>query len=64
MIMPRRYGGLCLPLAEAMTSGLPVFRSSVSPNNELPADWLIPGEFRYRREVKKVRRSAISRSGA
>ena len=24
MIMPRRYGGPCLPLAEAMTSGLPV----------------------------------------
>jgi len=26
MIMPRRYGGLCLPLAEAMTSGQPVQR--------------------------------------
>jgi glycosyltransferase involved in cell wall biosynthesis len=46
LIMPRRYGGLCLPLTEALTSGLPVLMSNVSPNNELlPADWLIPGEF-------------------
>ena len=42
MIMARRYGGLCLPLAESLTSGLPALMSNVSPNNELlPADWLI-----------------------
>ena len=46
LIMPRRYGGLCLPLAESLTSGLPVLMPNVSPNNELlPADWLTPGEF-------------------
>lgn len=46
MIMPRRYG-LCLPMNEALTSGLPVIMSNVAPNSELlPSDWLLPGEFR------------------
>ena len=29
--MPRRYGGLCLPMNEALTSGLPVIMSNQSP---------------------------------
>jgi glycosyltransferase involved in cell wall biosynthesis len=46
LIMPRRYGGLCLPCNEGLTSGLPVIMSNVSPNSELlPADWLVPGAF-------------------
>jgi hypothetical protein len=46
LIMPRRYGGLCLPLNEALTSGLPVDMSNTSPNDAvLPADWLVPGAF-------------------
>jgi glycosyltransferase involved in cell wall biosynthesis len=46
LIMPRRYGGLCLPMNEALTSGLPVIMSNVSPNDAvLPRDWLVPGAF-------------------
>jgi glycosyltransferase involved in cell wall biosynthesis len=42
MVMPRRYAGLCLPMNEALVSGLPVFMTDISPNNQiLPSDWLI-----------------------
>jgi hypothetical protein len=42
MIMPRRYAGLCLPMNEALVSGLPVFMTDISPNNQiLPKDWLV-----------------------
>jgi glycosyltransferase involved in cell wall biosynthesis len=33
MILPRRYGGLCLPMNEALMSGLPVVMTDVSPNS-------------------------------
>ena len=51
MILPRRYAGLCLPMNEALISGLPVFMTDLSPNNQiLPKEWLINaekiGEFR------------------
>jgi glycosyltransferase involved in cell wall biosynthesis len=46
LIMPRRYGGLCLPCNEALTSRLPVIMSNTSPNDAiLPRDWLVPGAF-------------------
>jgi glycosyltransferase involved in cell wall biosynthesis len=42
MILPRRYAGLCLPMNEALISGLPVFMTDTSPNNAiLPSEWLI-----------------------
>ncbi len=42
MILPRRYGGLCLPMNEALLSGLPVIMTDVSPNNTiLPSEWLV-----------------------
>ena len=42
MVLPRRYAGLCLPMNEALMSGLPVFMTDVSPNNHvLPAEWLV-----------------------
>ena len=45
MILPRRYAGLCLPMNEALISGLPVFMTDISPNNLiLPSQWLIPSE--------------------
>ena len=41
MILPRRYAGLCLPMNEALISGLPVFMTDISPNNTvLPPQWL------------------------
>ena len=42
MVLPRRYAGLCLPMNEALLSGLPVFMTDISPNNNvLPKDWLV-----------------------
>lgn len=42
MILPRRYAGQCLPMTEALCSGLPVIMTDVSPNNTiLPAYWLV-----------------------
>lgn len=42
MILPRRYGGLCLPMNEALASGLPVIMSNISPNSKiLPKKWLV-----------------------
>lgn len=36
LVMPRRFGGLCLPVQEAMTVGLPVVMSDCSPNEVWP----------------------------
>ena len=42
MVLPRRYAGLCLPMNEALLSGLPVFMTDISPNNTiLPSQWLV-----------------------
>ena len=42
MVLPRRYAGLCLPMNEALLSGLPVFMTNISPNNYiLPSEWLV-----------------------
>jgi hypothetical protein len=46
MILPRRYAGLCLPMNEALMSGLPVFMTDISPNNLiLPQKWLSKSYF-------------------
>lgn len=45
MVLPRRYAGLCLPMNEALISGLPVFMTNISPNNTiLPQEWLATSE--------------------
>jgi glycosyltransferase involved in cell wall biosynthesis len=45
MVLPRRYAGLCLPMNEALLSGLPVFMTDISPNNSiLPKEWLVPSQ--------------------
>ena len=42
MILPRRYGGACLPAAEALMSGLPVIMTDIDPNKIiLPGFWLV-----------------------
>jgi len=42
LILPRRFAGLCLPMNEALLSGLPVLMTDISPNNRvLPKEWLI-----------------------
>jgi glycosyltransferase involved in cell wall biosynthesis len=43
MVIPRRWGGLCLPMQEAMATGMPVMMPDCPPNNEiLPASMLVP----------------------
>ena len=45
MILPRRYGGLCLPLWEALASGMPVLMPNISPNDKvLSEEWLYKAE--------------------
>lgn len=55
MVLPRRYAGLCLPMNEALMSGLPVFMTDVSPNNFiLPKDWLIESK-----QIGKIKTRSI-----
>ncbi len=43
MVMPRRFGGLCLPLNEALSCALPVVMTDLEPQNEfLPDELLVP----------------------
>jgi glycosyltransferase involved in cell wall biosynthesis len=56
LIMPRKFGGLCLPVQEALGAGIPVIMPDIAPNNTwLPKDWLVPatrtGEFKARRMI-------------
>jgi len=41
ILIPRRYGGLCLPMLESLSYELPVIMPNIEPNRqELPAEWL------------------------
>lgn len=43
LVLPRRYGGNCLVLNEALASGMPVIMPDIVPNNHLlPKEWLVP----------------------
>lgn len=43
VLIPRRYGGLCLPMLEALSLHMPVFMPNIEPNNRiLPKHWLLP----------------------
>lgn len=55
LILPRRYGGLCLPMNEALMAGLPVIMTDISPNNKvLPSKWLVPAEITARFEGRST----------
>lgn len=55
MIYPRRYGGLCLPMNEALLAGLPVIMPDISPNNKiLPKQWLLPAYVSSQFEGRSV----------
>lgn len=42
LILPRRYGGLCLPMLESLSVGMPVIMPDISPNRDLlPEEWLV-----------------------
>lgn len=57
LVLPRRYGGLCLPAQEAAGCGIPVLMPDISPNNQwLPSEWLIRAvarvdQFQARRTI-------------
>lgn len=56
LVLPRKYGGNCLPLNEALASGMPVVMTDIEPNNNiLPKEWLVSascvGEFYPRTKV-------------
>lgn len=53
LVLPRRYGGLCLPMQEALAQAMPVIMPAISPNDTLlPPLWLTPashyGKFQTR----------------
>ncbi len=42
LLIPRRYGGLCIPMYEGLSIGMPVIMPDISPNNQvLPKEWLM-----------------------
>ena len=60
LILPRRFGGLCLPANEALGSGMPVIMPNIDPNNTwLPPDWLVKateaGTFQAKQPVTYYR---------
>lgn len=59
LIMPRRFGGLCLPMNEALGAGMPVIAPGIEPNKWLPSRWLVPA----RREGSFTSRSQIDLYG-
>jgi hypothetical protein len=55
MVLPRRYAGLCLPMNEALMSGIPVFMTDISPNNAiLPSSWLVESTMIDRFKTKSL----------
>lgn len=42
LVLPRKYGGLCLPMQEALAAGIPVIMPDIEPNDyRLPKQWLV-----------------------
>lgn len=47
LVLPRKYGGLCLPMNEALSAGMPVIMTDVAPNGDrLPKEWLVKANHR------------------
>lgn len=69
LVMPRRYGGLCLPVNEALGAGMPVIMPDISPNNTwLPKEWLVPasleGSFVCKQRVSYYRADHVALAAA
>lgn len=55
VLMPRRYGGLCLPMLESLSYGLPVIMPNIDPNDRvLPLEWLTMARFNGQIRTKRV----------
>jgi glycosyltransferase involved in cell wall biosynthesis len=45
LVIPRKYGGLCLPMQEALAHGIPVIMPDIEPNDyRLPKQWLVKAD--------------------
>lgn len=45
LVLPRKYGGLCLPMNEALASAMPTVMPDITPNRQfLPKEWLVPAK--------------------
>jgi glycosyltransferase involved in cell wall biosynthesis len=54
LVMPRKFGGLCLPIGEASAAGMPVLMSDVAPQNGLLAEQLLVPARLDRKAMAKV----------
>lgn len=46
LVLPRKYGGLCLPMQEALAAGIPVIMPDIEPNGyRLPKQWLVHSKY-------------------
>jgi glycosyltransferase involved in cell wall biosynthesis len=68
LVLPRRYGGNCLPMNEALSTGMPVIMPAISPNTDfLDRSWLVPalkvGEFTPRTviDIYEVHAEALAK---
>lgn len=53
LVLPRRYGGLCLPMWEALSAGMPVIMPDISPNNSiLRKGWLCEARIKESFETR------------
>lgn len=51
--MPRKFGGLCLPLNEASACGMPVIMTNVSPQDDiLPGEALLPSFHAHEKDFE------------
>lgn len=49
LVLPRKYGGLCLPAQEALSTGMPVIMTDISPNADLlPSQWLCKAAYSHK----------------
>lgn len=44
LLLPRRYGGLCLPMQETAALGLPTITTALAPQVDYPHAWYVPAE--------------------
>jgi hypothetical protein len=55
LVMPRKFGGLCLPINEAIGAEMPVIAPDISPNDMwLPPEWLVSATYSKTFSAKKT----------
>lgn len=55
LVMPRKYGGLCLPINEALGAEMPVIAPNISPNNLwLPKEWLTEARMSIKLKARQT----------